>query len=280
VTSTLKSTWQVVSGTSLGGHHLLTGTPNQDAVSARSAGSEGSLVAISVADGHGSEYCFRSDVGSSAAVEIATRLGVDFLERHGHLPAETLSTAATEELIPLIVNEWTTRINEHRRLEPLTSHESTLSLPDGVENSLLPYGTTLLLALITDHCGLVLQVGDGDAIAVDTRGNVSLPVPPDSDLVAGTTASLCSSHASSQFRVGITDPEQGPIALWALVTDGYGNSFSDPQWQQQVGSDLLKHLSENGVAWVQERIGSWLAESASAGGDDVSMVLAVRSDAR
>jgi hypothetical protein len=280
VTDTLSSPWQVVSGTSLGAHHLLTGAPNQDAVLARSAGPEGRLVAISVADGHGSEYCFRSDVGSQAAVEIATRLGVAFLQRHGHQPGEIMSSAATEELIPLIVQEWITQVNEHCRLQPLTEYEKTFLRSGGEESLLLPYGTTLLLALLTDHCGLVLQIGDGDAIAVDTCGNVSLPVPQDPDLVAGATASLCSSRAPSRFRVGRTDPEQGPIALWALVTDGYGNSFSDPQWQRQVGADLLRHLSENGAEWVQERLVSWLAESASTGGDDVSMVLAVRGAPR
>lgn len=280
MTETLSSAWQVVSGTSLGAHHLITGAPNQDAVLARSADLEGSLLAISVADGHGNEFCFRSDVGSQVAVEIATRLGVAFLQKHGRQPGEALSDAATEELIPLIVQEWITRVNEHRTLQPLTDHENTFLLSAGVDSSLLPYGTTLLLALLTDHCGLVLQIGDGDAIAVDTYGRVLLPVPPDPEMVAGATASLCSSRASSQFRVGRIDPEQGPIALWALVTDGYGNSFSDPQWQRQVGTDLLRHLSENGAEWVQERIGSWLAESASTGGDDVSMVLAVRSAPR
>ncbi len=280
MTETLSSAWQVVSGTSLGGHHLITGVPNQDAVLARSADLEGSLLAISVADGHGNEFCFRSDVGSQAAVEIATRLGVAFLQKHGQQPGETLSAAATDELIPLIVQEWITRVTEHRTLQPLTDHEHTFLLSAGADSSLLPYGTTLLLALLTDHCGLVLQIGDGDAIAVDSCGRVLLPVPPDPEMVAGATASLCSSRASSQFRVGRIDPEQGPIALWALVTDGYGNSFSDPQWQRQVGTDLLRHLSENGAEWVQERIGSWLAESASTGGDDVSMVLAVRSAPR
>lgn len=277
MTATLSSSWAVVSGTSLGAQHVLTGTPNQDALMAKRAGAEGNLLAIGVADGHGSEYCFRSDIGSQTAVDVATGLGVAFLQKHRHRPGQLLSSAAAEELIPRIVEEWTTRVNEHRRLVPLTDYEDTLLLGAGVDPALVPYGTTLLLALLTDHCGLVLQIGDGDAMAVDAAGNVTLPVPPDPDVVAGATASLCSSQASSRFRIGCPDPQESPISLWVLVTDGYGNSFSDPEWQQQVGGDLLRHLNENGAAWVQERIGFWLAESASTGGDDVSMILAIRN---
>ena len=60
--------------------------------------------------------------------------------------------------------------------------------------------------------------------------------------------------------------------------DGYANSFASPSWRTDAGLDLRNHVRRDGLADVAKKLPSWLADSAIAGGDDVSMALLQRSD--
>lgn len=275
MTGAAPSTWTVVSGTSRGSHHEVLSEPNQDALGCEHDSARGGLV-ISVADGHGSEHCHRSEIGSRMAVEAATRLGMDFLARYESSPIHKVLQGATTDLIPAIVEEWISKVSAHRLQVPVTGGEGFYEESPREQATLIPYGTTLLTALFgRDNC-LVLQLGDGDVVAVDASGRVSKPVPPDPTLVGGVTTSLCCPDCASMFRVALIDLAETSLALLALSTDGYGNSFPDPEWPQRVGTDLLKHLIGNGPAWIQERLGNWLSQSAEVGGDDSSLIMAVR----
>lgn len=275
VTGAALSNWTVVSGTSRGSHHEGLNEPNQDALGSEHDSARGGLV-ISVADGHGSEHCYRSEIGSQLAVEAATRLGMDFLVRHKSSPKETVLLGANVDLIPAIVDEWISKVSDHRLQIRSTGGEGCYEESPSEPATLIAYGTTLLTALFGRDSCLLLQLGDGDVVAVDDSGRVSLPTPPDPTLVGGVTTSLCCPDCSAMFRVAPIDFTETSLALLALSTDGYGNSFTDPEWPQRVGTDLLNHLSGKGLGWVQERLGNWLSESAEVGGDDASLIMAVR----
>jgi hypothetical protein len=229
VTDAAPSTWRVISGTSRGLHHVGSNEPNQDALDSEHDPSRGGLV-ISLADGHGSDQCYRSEIGSRLAVNAATHLGLEFLGRHESSAKDKILLGATTDLIPAMVEEWISNVSAHRQQFPSRGDEGFYQDSPWDPTILIPYGTTLLTALFGRDFSLVLQLGDGDIVAVEDSGRVFLPVPPDSALLGGVTTSMCCPDCPGLFRVGLIDLTESSLALLALSTDGYGNSFPDPEW--------------------------------------------------
>jgi len=54
-----------------GNLHIIRELPNQDAIDVREIGEN---LVVSIADGHGSNTCFRSDIGAKMAVDVANGL--------------------------------------------------------------------------------------------------------------------------------------------------------------------------------------------------------------
>ena len=76
--------WRIIGETVAGATHTRAGTANQDAILFQRESSRALPVILSVADGHGSPKCFRSDRGSQFAVKKAAYLLTEFLdERRG-----------------------------------------------------------------------------------------------------------------------------------------------------------------------------------------------------
>jgi Protein phosphatase 2C len=176
---------------------------------------------------------------------------------------------AAEEWLPrALVRNWSEAVKEHVLTEPLTPDESSLL---GAESS-IAYGTTLLVAAVTERFICYLQLGDGDILTVNDRGEVSRPLPRDERLLGNETTSLCATEAWRDFRVSFQPLAQSPPALVLLSTDGYPNSFRDESGFFKVGSDLLQMIEEHGLARVDADLAGWLRDSTRAGsGDDVTL---------
>jgi hypothetical protein len=120
------------------------------------------------------------------------------------------------------------------------------------------------------------QLGDGDVVVRTGDGAVLAPVPGDARLVAGETTSLCLPGAQHDFRFAHLRPADA-AALVVLATDGYGNSFASTDWRQRVAEDLATVVDGPGLAALRTNLAGWLTDSATVGGDDVTVVVLVRA---
>jgi serine/threonine protein phosphatase PrpC len=283
--------WRIVGETVPGASHLRAGTPNQDAIlQVRESGRSLPLV-LSIADGHGSPKCFRSNYGSRFAVKKAAQIVGEFLdERRGRFDLTEIESAGKDYLPKEIVKKWRKTVEYHLKNNPFTDEEfQKLEEKSGAgarklieENPLLAYGTTSLTVAIEEDFVLYLQLGDGDILNVSKTGEVSKPLPKDERLLANETTSMCLKDAEKDFRFFVQpiSAEQSP-ALVLLSTDGYLNSFSDEAGFFQAGTDILNMLgAENGFDAVNGNLKSWLEEATRMGsGDDCTVAVIYRPDA-
>jgi len=108
---------------------------------------------------------------------------------------------------------------------------------------------------------------------------VTSPLPTDPSSVAGTTSTLMQPDAAAVSRTRVLDLTSVPVDLVLLATDGYGNAFADPDWAGRVGRDVREQVHADGPASVRGRIGAWVTDAATVGGDDASLALLVRDRA-
>ena len=266
--------WRAVTASVRGSAHVRQSLPNQDAVVVGSSADGG--LAVAVSDGHGSKDSFRSDVGAQFAATIATRLAVQLLESGDHLPAPAELETSVDEFVGLLVTTWREEVEQHLAAHPVSDDELAGS-PGGRalndSDPLRAYGATLLLVVVSEGGALIVQLGDGDIVLLDASGVAGSPLPEDATLIANETTSLCMSDAVRRTRWEIIDFEHTAARLIFLASDGYGNSFVDNTWREDVTLDFARHLEEHGFDWVEERLPQWLEESADVAGDDVSLAL-------
>ena len=122
------------------------------------------------------------------------------------------------------------------------------------------------------------QLGDGDVVVAPSLGVARRPVPGDARNVGNITTSLCLPDAAKSFRFADLALQGQPPELVLVSSDGYANSFRDANWPAAVVDDLVDALAASGVGAVESALPGWAAESARVGGDDVSIIVAVRRD--
>jgi serine/threonine protein phosphatase PrpC len=243
--------WRCIGESVLGASHKHSGLPNQDAIQWYPESGIGLPMILAVSDGHGSTKSFRSDRGSRMAVETAIKVIQEFFlsSQSSDINFSALKDAAERLLPQRLVNEWRKAVNEDLGLsendeEKLTNkpnftdeEKQILVEKDGeaawkaVENNhFLAYGATLLAVLVTESFIVYIQLGDGDILEVNSKGNTTRLLERDPKLIANETTSLCLDKAWNEFQVHVElypkgTPKQMP-ALILVSTDGYSNSFS------------------------------------------------------
>ena len=285
----VKRVWRVIGESVPGATHLRAGIPNQDAILQLRETGTGAPLVVSVSDGHGSDKCFRSDRGSRFAVNTATQLLREFINRARHRALSEIEDEARRVLPQEFVKRWREAVEADLARNPLKAEElETLEKNDGArarklveENTSLAYGATSLTVAVDETFILYLQLGDGEILTVSDEGEVRRPLPDDERLFANETTSLCSDGAGEDFRIQLHSlAEQPPPALILLSTDGYVNSFSDEAGFLKVGSDLLSMLRSDGYDSVNESLRGWLEEATRMGsGDDTTVAIICRMDA-
>ena len=276
-------TWRVLVATARGASHEVADTPNQDA--ARFASLEeigpGALVAA-IADGHGNRRHFRSDRGSLFAVDSACE---SIAAMTGRLARSTtgdqLQSLATGVIIPDIVDRWRTMVSSDVVDRPFTSNEEA-QMAEGGDQPVVAYGATLLVVVMWDQQMLLMQIGDGNTVALRSNRVVLLPIPDDPSLDGQHTTSMCQSNAIDSFRVAAIDLAATDLVGVLLATDGFGNAQAADPWEPAVGADLVDMVRAQGVDWVEQQLPEWVKQCASADGsaDDttVALLLAPASD--
>jgi Protein phosphatase 2C len=270
-------TWRGFARSVQGASHVRRGAPNQDAGGTAPLAKAAGIV-LAVADGHGDKLHARSERGSRFAVSVALDLVVRWIGQANGAPPLALIESAADLKVQLIDN-WRAAVDADLEVD---RPRGSATLPGGsaidVNQARVLYGTTLIVAALTDTCAVYFQIGDGDLLAVTSDGHARLIFPADPDLPLNRTDSLCQADAIDRLRVCVEPFEDVPAPeLVQLSTDGYANSFSDDGAFLQVAQDLKAYVASRGLGWVAERAENWLTEtSASGSGDDITLAVAWR----
>jgi hypothetical protein len=271
--------WRVIVGTARGATHDVRGMPNQDSAETQPVAPAGGTV-VAVADGHGHGRHFRSATGSRLAVRTACAVVDGLTAEAGGQPWSAEVAATLRDKLPeAIVTRWRDAVAEHLVAHPYTPAElSTLDAAgDGPE---IPYGSTLLVALIAEDWLVCAQIGDGDLLAVRPDGGAWSPVAGDDLLDGYRTTSLCQPEAVTAFRAAAHDLRGKPLLALLIGTDGYGNAQVKDSWQPEVARDLAELAVGHDHGWFAEQVPIWAERCASAqgSGDDTTIALLLASD--
>jgi Protein phosphatase 2C len=271
------ATWQVIAASARGSAHRASGLPNQDAAASQDGPDH---VVAAIADGHGHVRHFRSADGAALAVEVACQAASRAAAGLAAAGNEEAALAG-QELTRAVVAGWRTAVAGQLEAQPYTKEELFVL---GLANDapLIPYGSTLLVAVITARWLVCAQIGDGDMLAVRPDGSCFSPVAGDDRLDGRRTTSLCQPDALESFRTGAHDLRQAPLAALLLATDGYGNAQADEPWQPGVGRDLAELAARHDRRWFGQEVPGWAERCASAdgSGDDATIALLLPGGAR
>lgn len=265
------ATWQVITASARGSAHRASGTPNQDAVASQAAPGGG---VAAIADGHGHIRHFRSADGAALAVDIACRVGAQAVAKLAANAGDEEAALAGQEMAEAALAGWRSAVAGHLGARPYTKEEQfVLSLAS--DTPLIPYGATLLVAVVSGRWLVCAQIGDGDMLAVRPDGSSFSPVAGDDRLDGRRTTSLCQPDALASFRTGAHDLREVPLAALLLATDGYGNAQAEEPWQPGVGRDLAELAACHDRHWFGQEVPGWAERCASAdgSGDDTTIAL-------
>jgi hypothetical protein len=247
---------------------------------------EAALAIVAIADGHGGGRHFRSAVGAKLAVRVATQILRDLARAIDGAPAAERVQRVATAVPSSIVGEWVARARAHLQDQPISFEEwRALDQSEGEAgvaavrlDPLIAYGATVLAALVTPACIVLLQLGDGDVLVVSTDGSVRRPIAADTRLAGNLTTSICHPGAADDFRVSVLVRAQEDPALVLLSTDGYANSFRTDADFLRVGTDFQALIVQHGLTAVGQQMESILTDASRSGsGDDVSVALLNRA---
>jgi hypothetical protein len=239
----------------IGASHVRSGKPCQDDVGVWSVGD---IVAVAVADGHGSSK--HADVGARLAVQVALETLARFADDLGqHASSLTdVHRFAEHPFRVHVVREWAARVRAKAGREDVP---------------LIDYGSTLLFALAAPEFLLIGQIGDGDVLLVGGERQVVTPIPPDPSAFADETPSLCLHEAWHALRVRVL-PAPREETLLLLSTDGYSKSYASDKVFHQIGPDYLDLVRTDGLHGLAPHLRGFLEQVTTKGsGDDIAVAL-------
>jgi hypothetical protein len=272
--------WRVIVGSVRGLAHVARHLPNQDSAESRALARAGGVV-VAVADGHGAARHFRSSTGSMLAVRAGCAVvGELTADASGPWNAETAATL--RDLLPeAIVARWRELAAQHLASHPFSAQEQS-ALEAAGDGPRIPYGSTLLVALIADDWLICAQIGDGDLLAIRPDGEGWTPVAGDDRLDGFHTTSLCQAGAVASFRAAAHDLRTEPLLALLLSTDGYGNAQASDPWQPTVAREVAELAIQHDAAWFRRQLPVWAERCASAAGsrDDTTIAMLLAPDSR
>ena len=184
------------------------------------------------------------------------------------------AAALRDRLPESIVARWREAVALDIATHPYTAAELS-ALEQAGDGPDIPYGSTLLVALIADGWLVCAQIGDGDLLAVRPDGVAWAPVRGDDLLDGYRTTSLCQPAAVSAFRAAAHDLRATPLLALLLSTDGYGNAQAEEPWQPVVARDIAELAARHDQGWFAGQLPAWAERCASAAGsaDDTTIAL-------
>ncbi|WP_430886371.1 PP2C family serine/threonine-protein phosphatase [Fusibacter sp. JL216-2] len=250
-----------------GNLHRIRELPNQDAIDIKEL--EGAYI-ISLADGHGSQTCFRSELGSRMAVEVAGEIIANKLVETDFDVKGIESDA--KNICMEISKLWEKKVLDHLSANAFIDSE-VASLNEVKQkqlgrNALLAYGTTLMSVLVSDYKIIVFNIGDAELL-IKHKDSDEVHVLNPSKRIGNETESLSLLDAYNYFTTHVYDPAM--IRAMLLATDGYPNSFKIEDGYLKVIDDLIDISKTHGMEAVQKNFESWLVDTSEKGsGDDIT----------
>ena len=290
MTDQILTEWRVIGETVPGASHLRAGIPNQDAILQLRESSRSLPIVLSLSDGHGSDKCFRSNLGSRFAVKKAAQVVAEFLDaRRGAFDLAEIEREGKEFLGKEFLRKWRKAVENDLKNKPFTPAEfDRLREKDGEQaiklvedNPLLAYGATSLTVALEESFVLYLQLGDGQILTVSEKGEVAKPLPEDERLFANETTSLCTAKDEKDFRFAVAQiTNENRPALILMSTDGYVNSFSEEAGFLKAATDFHEMLGSEGHNFINDNLKAWLEEATRMGsGDDTTVGIIYRPNA-
>jgi len=263
-----------------GATHIRNKLPNQDAIAWYAPAHREDCLILAISDGHGAPRYVRSHQGAKLAVKLALEILQEFAaDQEAAAELATLPDHADGRLPRSLVRSWQSAVRHDIAAHPFTAAEQLIWAEERSkedEDPMRAYGATLLAALITPNYLLLLQLGDGDILIVDSAGRVARPpMPQDPRLIANQTTSLCGPTAWQDMRAYFQAFSSRPPALVMLATDGYSNSFTNDSGFTAAATDILESIRPLGPHQTRVELPGWLRGTSKAGsGDDITVAIA------
>ena len=230
-----------------------------------------SYAVAAVADGHGSKKHFRSDFGSRAGVEVAIKAVDEYCSDPEEFKRKFQDDPEhlIKKIEKYIIKHWYDCINEHYRNNPVRQEEREKLTDEELSAIKIEsiYGSTLLVAVLTDSFSFGMQLGDGSLVVIKQCGEAYMPIIDDESCPANLTSSLCNSNAIKMFNYFYS--YEKPLAI-ILSTDGLYTSFSSRESFEEYNCLLASQLSDTDV--LKSRISKNFVRRTNAGSrDDISV---------
>lgn len=258
---------------------------------------------VAVADGHGADDCFRSEIGAAIAVDTVFREALPLLYDE-NLPfseqgIKNFKYTLWQSWRNAVKKDWDSRlafggIGENEPRYELVSEKYRLRYQEESEKYLYTaYGTTLLAAIAIKNELLLLQIGDGSAAVLYANGLFALPVPPDEENFLNVTTSLSDENADQKIRHAVLPldrdsacanvaSETYPVAVF-LSSDGVDDCFPAYRNEEYLYK-FYQVLTETAIdkgseALYEELANDALSEMSDKGShDDISLGVMLASD--
>lgn len=257
-----------------GANHRKQGKSCQDASLACSHYYKGQpYTLLAVADGHGSEHYFRSEIGAHFAVqaisEVAAQWVMSAVGYHESEPDNWLANASNDfssRFSRSVLKVWESKTQEHLSEHPYTEEQARFT------GSTKPYGTTVAVALVFRNYLFAGSIGDSSVLLVKkSRGDLSaadILAIENKECLGLSTDSLVSSNAASSWKYKVYPLDE--VRFICAVTDGFTDSLADVTLTL---TNLYQDICDKGTAWFCASLPAFLERLTQDGvGDDVSAV--------
>ena len=285
-----------------GASHIASEKPCQDSSASYS---EDGVSIIVVADGHGGERYFRSDIGSKICTEVTINAIKQFITLndtsifHGSPFTQVSSIIgenslgklndvdnALRRLFASIILAWNQEIEKYTLENPPTdievekvAPEYIKSLSQGIALEKI-YGCTLMAYVQTPEFWFAFHLGDGKCVSFH-QGESSLwkePIPWDEKCFLNKTTSICDSEALDEFRYCYQGNGHYPAAIF-LGSDGMDDSFGPIENLVDFYMQVIKLLAKDEDAAIKSIIETLPVLSKRGSQDDMSVAFIFHRDA-
>jgi serine/threonine protein phosphatase PrpC len=285
-----------------GASHIASEKPCQDS---SASSSEDGVSIIVVADGHGGERYFRSDIGSKICTEVTINAIKQFITLsdtsifHGSPFTQVSSIIgenslgklndvdnALRRLFASIILAWNQEIEKYTLENPPTdievekvAPEYIKSLSQGIALEKI-YGCTLMAYVQTPEFWFAFHLGDGKCVSFH-QGESSLwmePIPWDEKCFLNKTTSICDSEALDEFRYCYQGNGHYPAAIF-LGSDGMDDSFGPIENLVDFYMQVIKLLAKDEDAAIKSIIETLPVLSKRGSQDDMSVAFIFHRDA-
>ena len=170
-----------------------------------------------------------------------------------------------------IIKSWYDAVNEHYNNNPVMPEERTQLTDDelaAIKTESI-YGSTLIIAVLTENLCFGMQLGDGSLVVIKQCGESYMPIIDDESCPANLTASLCNSNAIKMFGYFYTYDR--PLTM-IVSTDGLFTSFSSKESFEEYNCLIASQLDDPEL--LKSRMNKNFVRRTNSGSrDDISIAM-------